>query len=52
MYNNYNLETSRIFKDAEKIMISLNHGYVGTEHLFLSMLKNIQRTNTYHYIYS
>lgn len=40
MYNNYNLETSRIFKDAEKIMISLNHGYVGTEHLFLSMLKN------------
>lgn len=40
MYNNYNLETSRIFKDAEKIMISLNHGYVGTEHLFLSILKN------------
>lgn len=40
MYNNYNLETSRILKDAEKIMISLNHGYVGTEHLFLSMLKN------------
>lgn len=40
MYNNYNLETSRIFKNAEKIMISLNHGYVGTEHLFLSMLKN------------
>ena len=40
MYNNYNLETSRIFKDAEKIMISLNHGYVGTEHLFLRMLKN------------
>ena len=40
MYNNYNLETSRIFKDAEKIMISLNPGYVGTEHLFLSMLKN------------
>lgn len=40
MYNNYNLETSRIFKDAEKIMISLNHGYVGTEHFFLSMLKN------------
>ena len=25
MYNNYNLETSRIFKDAEKIMMSLNH---------------------------
>lgn len=40
MYNNYNLETSRIFKDAEKIMMSLNHGYVGTEHLFLSLLKN------------
>lgn len=40
MYNNYNLETSRIFKDTEKIMMSLNHGYVGTEHLFLSMLKN------------
>ena len=40
MYNNYSLEISKIFKDAEKFMIKLNHSYVGTEHLLLSMLKN------------
>ena len=40
MYNNYSLEISKIFKDAEKLMIELNHSYVGTEHLLLSMLKN------------
>lgn len=40
MYNNYNLEVSKIFKGAEKLMMELNHSYVGTEHLLLSMLKN------------
>lgn len=40
MYNNFSLEISKIFKDAEKLMIELNHSYVGTEHLLLSMLKN------------
>ena len=40
MYNNYSLEISKIFKDAEKLMLELNHSYVGTEHLLLSMLKN------------
>ena len=40
MYNNYDLEVSKIFKGAEKLMMELNHSYVGTEHLLLSMLKN------------
>lgn len=35
----YSLEVKKIFKEAENIMKSLNHSYVGTEHLFLSMLK-------------
>jgi len=40
MYNNYSFEISKIFKDAENIMLDLNHPYVGTEHLLLSLLKN------------
>ena len=40
MYNNYSLEVKRIFKDAEKIAIDLNHPYVGTEHLLLSLINN------------
>lgn len=40
MYNNYSLEVKRIFKDAEKIAIDLNHPYIGTEHLLLSLLNN------------
>ena len=40
MYNNYSLEVKRIFKDAEKIAIDLNHPYIGTEHLLLSMINN------------
>ena len=40
MYNNYSLEVKRIFKDAEKIAIDLNHPYIGTEHLLLSLIKN------------
>lgn len=40
MYNNYSLEVKRIFKDAEKISIDLNHPYIGTEHLLLSLINN------------
>lgn len=40
MENNYSLEVSRIFKDAEVIARELNHPYVGTEHLVLSMLQS------------
>lgn len=40
MENNYSLEISRIFKDAEVIARELNHPYVGTEHLVLSMLQS------------
>lgn len=40
MFNDYSFEVSKIFKDAENIMIELNHPYVGTEHLLLSLMKN------------
>ena len=40
MYNNYSLEVKRIFKGAEKIAIDLNHPYIGTEHLLLSLINN------------
>lgn len=37
MYNN---EINEILKEAEKCMLDLKHPYVGTEHLFISLLKN------------
>lgn len=40
MFDKYSLEVSRIFKDAEEEMLELNHPYVGSEHLLLSLLKN------------
>ena len=40
MFDKYSLEISRIFKDAEEEMLELNHPYVGSEHLLLSLLKN------------
>lgn len=40
MNNNYSLDVSRIFKSAEVISQELNHPYVGTEHLVLSMLQS------------
>lgn len=40
MKNCYNSETNKIFKVAEKEMLSCHHPYVGTEHLLLSLLKN------------
>ena len=45
MYNNYSFEVTKIFKNAEIIMLELNHAYVGTEHLLLSMLKVSQTIN-------
>lgn len=39
MYN-YSIEVKRIFKNAENIALELNHPYVGTEHLLLSLLKS------------
>lgn len=40
MENKYSLKTCKIIKDAEVIKEKLNHLYVGTEHLLLSVLKN------------
>ena len=40
MYNNYSLEVKRIFKNAEKIAMDLNHPYIGTEHLLLSLINS------------
>ena len=40
MFDKYSLEISKIFKDAEAEMLELNHPYVGSEHLLLSLLKN------------
>lgn len=40
MFNKYSLEVSKIFKWAEEEMFNLNHPYVGTEHLLLSLLNH------------
>ena len=45
MFDKYSLEISNIFKTAEKEMLNLNHPYVGSEHLLLSLLKNSQEIN-------
>ena len=39
MFENFGLEISKIFKNAEKIRYELKHPYVGSEHLLLSILK-------------
>ena len=39
MFNFFDLEISQVFNTAEKEMFELNHSYVGTEHLVLSILK-------------
>lgn len=41
--DNYSYEVSKIFKEAENIRYMLKHPYVGTEHLFLSMLKQSEK---------
>lgn len=40
MFGNFNEEARKVIKDAKKIMFELKHPYVGSEHLFLSILKN------------
>ena len=39
MFENFGIEVSIILKNAEKERYNLRHPYVGTEHLFLSLLK-------------
>lgn len=40
MFDFFNLKISKLFKEAEKEMLDMNHPYVGTEHLLLALLKN------------
>ena len=40
MFDNFNLEGCIILRDAEQERKKLHHPYVGSEHLFLSILKN------------
>jgi len=39
MKDNFDLEVSKILKEAEKEMYDLNHPYVGSEHMLLGILK-------------
>lgn len=39
MKNNFDLEVKKILKTAENEMFSLNHPYVGSEHMLLAILK-------------
>ncbi len=39
MFNNFEMNLARIFKNAEEERFNLHHPYVGTEHLLLSILK-------------
>lgn len=39
MKNNFSLEVKKILKEAEQEMFSLNHPYVGSEHMLLGILK-------------
>ena len=40
MFGNFNEDARKVSKDAKKEMCELKHPYVGSEHLFLSILKN------------
>ena len=40
MFNKFNINLCKIFKGAEVECLKLNHSYVGSEHLILSLLKN------------
>ena len=39
MFDFFNIEIGKLFKQSEQEMLSLNHPYVGTEHLLLALLK-------------
>ena len=40
MYGSFNEEAQNVLVKAKEEMSDLNHPYVGTEHLILSLLKN------------
>ena len=46
MFVNFSEETRHLLKQAEKEKEALNHPYVGSEHLFLSILKDSRLTET------
>lgn len=39
MFDFFNIEMSKLFKECEQEMFDLHHPYVGTEHLLLALLK-------------
>ncbi len=39
MFDFYNIEISKLFKQSEQEMLDLHHPYVGSEHLLLALLK-------------
>ena len=43
MYVNFNEDAKKVIKHAKGEMLKLNHPYVGSEHIILSMLKNYDR---------
>ncbi len=45
MFHNFDYEVARILKNAELEMLDLNHPYVGSEHLLLSILKSDDEIN-------
>ena len=47
MFKKFDKKICKVFKDAEEEMFNLLHPYVGTEHLFLSLLKNDESLNRY-----
>jgi len=56
MKENFDLEVKKILKNSEKEMYDLNHPYVGSEHLLLSILKSenyvSQLLNSYNLTYA
>lgn len=46
MFSKFSEEAQKILLDAKKQMIDLKHPYIGSEHLFLSILKNKNSVST------
>lgn len=51
MFNNFELKICNIFKGAEKEKNELNHPFVGSEHLLLSLLKSDNNISVFCYKY-
>ena len=45
MFDFFNIEISKLFKQSEQEMLDLHHPYVGTEHLLLALLKMSEEIN-------